>query len=63
VFILEHYFESKSFAAVRVAFTNAYPDSEVPSKTTIHTQVTKLRDTKCLYFFKKVVDICCKAVL
>jgi hypothetical protein len=26
VFILEHYFASKSFAAVRKAFSNAYPD-------------------------------------
>jgi hypothetical protein len=26
VFILEHYFASKSFAAVREAFSNAYPD-------------------------------------
>jgi hypothetical protein len=29
VFILEHYFASKSFAAVREAFSNAYPDNEV----------------------------------
>jgi hypothetical protein len=32
-FILEHYFASKSFAAVREAFSNAYPDKEVPNKT------------------------------
>jgi hypothetical protein len=33
VFILEHYFASKSFAAVPEAFNNAYPDKEVPNKT------------------------------
>jgi hypothetical protein len=28
VFILEHYFESKSFVAVREAFSNAYRDKD-----------------------------------
>jgi hypothetical protein len=36
VFILEHYLAPKSFAAVRKAFSNAYPDKEVPNKTTVH---------------------------
>jgi hypothetical protein len=45
VFILEHYFASKSFAAVREAFSNAYPDTEVPNKTTIHRLVTNFLDT------------------
>jgi hypothetical protein len=45
VFILEHYFELKSFAAVREAFINAYPDKEVPSKTTVHRLVRKFLDT------------------
>jgi hypothetical protein len=45
VFILDHYFESKLFAAVREAFSNAYPDMEVPSKTTVHRLVTKFWDT------------------
>jgi hypothetical protein len=45
VFILEHYITSKSFAAVREAFSNAYPDKEVPNKTKIHQLVTKFRDT------------------
>jgi hypothetical protein len=40
VFILEHCFASKSFAAVRETFSNAYPDKEVPSKTTVHRLVT-----------------------
>jgi hypothetical protein len=45
VFILEHYFTSKLFAVVREAFSNAYPDKEVPNKTTIHRLVTTFRDT------------------
>jgi hypothetical protein len=45
VFILEHYSSSKSFAVVREAFSNAYPDKEVPNKTTVHRLVTKFRDT------------------
>jgi hypothetical protein len=36
VFILEHYFASKSFAAVREAFSSAHPDKELPSETTIN---------------------------
>jgi hypothetical protein len=36
VFILEHYFTSKSFAAVREAFSNVYPDKKVPNKTVTH---------------------------
>jgi hypothetical protein len=48
VFILEHYFVSKAFAAVREAFSNAYPEKEVPNKTTIHRLVTEFRDTGCV---------------
>jgi hypothetical protein len=44
VFIIEHHFASKSFAAVREAFSNAYPDKEVPNKTTVYRLVTKFRD-------------------
>jgi hypothetical protein len=33
VFILEHYFALKSFAAVREAFSNKYPEKEAPNKT------------------------------
>jgi len=32
MFILEHYFASKSFAAVREAFKKAYPVKKMPSK-------------------------------
>jgi hypothetical protein len=45
VFILEHFFALKSFAAVHEIFSNAYPDKEVPNKTAIHRLVTKFRDT------------------
>jgi hypothetical protein len=45
VLILEHYFQSKWFAAVREAFSNAYPDKAVPNKTTIHRLVTTFWDT------------------
>jgi hypothetical protein len=45
VFIFEHFFASKSFAAVREAFSNAYPDKDVPNKITIHRLATKFRDT------------------
>jgi hypothetical protein len=44
VFILKHYFASKSSAAVRQAFIIAYPDREVPNKT-IHWLVTQFRHT------------------
>jgi hypothetical protein len=44
VFILEHYFASKSLAAVREAFSNAYPDKKVPIKTSIDRLVTTFRN-------------------
>jgi hypothetical protein len=44
-FILEYYFALKSFAAVRELFGNAYPDKEVPNKTTVHRLVKKFWDT------------------
>jgi hypothetical protein len=37
VFILEHYFASKSFAAVREVFRSVYPDKEIPNETTVCT--------------------------
>jgi hypothetical protein len=63
VLILKHYFASKSFAAVREAFSIAYPDKEVPNKTTIHRLVTVSGQRKCLYVFEKAMNIFCKAVL
>jgi hypothetical protein len=49
VFILGHYFASKSFVAVREAFSNAYPGKEVPNKTTIHRLVTEFWYTGSVY--------------
>jgi hypothetical protein len=43
VFILEHCLTSKSFAAVREAFSNAYPHKEIPNITTKHRLVTLRR--------------------
>jgi hypothetical protein len=45
VSILEHYFASKSFAAVREAFSNAFPDKVVANMTTVHRLVTEFWDT------------------
>jgi hypothetical protein len=40
-FVLEQYLASKSFAAaVREAFSNAYPDKEVPNKTTTSNEIS-----------------------
>jgi hypothetical protein len=51
VFILENFLVLKSFASVREAFSNAYPDKKVPNKTTIHRLVTKFRDTDSIRIF------------
>jgi hypothetical protein len=48
VFILEHYFSSKSFAAVRDAFSSAYHDKEVLNKTTPPTGNKILGHRICL---------------
>jgi murein L,D-transpeptidase YafK len=45
VFILEHYFALKMYAAVHDAFSNAYPYKKVLNKTTTHQPVTKYWDT------------------
>jgi hypothetical protein len=47
VFILEHYFAFISLAAVREAFSSAYPDKEVPNKTKVH-RLIKFRVDACL---------------
>jgi hypothetical protein len=52
VLIFEHYFLPKLFAAE--ALSNAYPDKEVPNKTTIHRPVTKCRDTGSVCYRKHV---------
>lgn len=55
VFILEHYLISKSSAAVFKTFSNVYTNKEVPT-------ICQNRKEEA-FVFKKVVDICCKAVL
>jgi hypothetical protein len=45
VFAVEHYFVSKSFVAVREAFSNVHPDKEVPTKKTVHRLATKCWDS------------------
>jgi hypothetical protein len=56
VFILGHNSASKSFAAVREAFSNAYPGKEVPNKTIIHRLVTKFRDTGSVCLRQVVIE-------
>jgi hypothetical protein len=44
VFILEHYFPSKTFTDIREAVSNAYPEKEVPNETVTHwRQIVCLR--------------------
>jgi hypothetical protein len=47
VYILEHYFISTLFAAVRGAFSNAY--KEEPDKTTVDLLLTKLQNRRNVY--------------
>jgi hypothetical protein len=47
VLIVETYFTSKAFTAVREAFSSAYPDKEVPNKTTISGHMKCLRQEIC----------------
>jgi hypothetical protein len=42
--IIEHCIASKSCAAVREAFSSAYPDKVVPYMTAMHRQVTTFLD-------------------
>jgi hypothetical protein len=65
VFILQHYFASKPFSAAREAFSNTYPDKELPNKTTEHRLVNNVSGHKNLrvYEFLDIFCDCCKAVL
>jgi hypothetical protein len=62
VFIVQHYFSSQSFAAVREAFSNAYPDREVSllDETALHRLVTRFRLHSCLPEGRDTFSICCK---
>jgi hypothetical protein len=53
VLILEHYFSSKSSAALRAAFSNVYRDKDVQNKTTIHRLIVKCRHTKGFISYKR----------
>jgi hypothetical protein len=55
VIILEYYFTPKSLADFREAYSSAYPDKEVPNKTTIHRLATTFWDI-CLWS-KKTAEI------
>jgi transposase len=45
VFILEHYFSTRSYAECQNAFRNSFPDSAVPNKSTIQRLVERFRET------------------
>jgi hypothetical protein len=48
VYIFEHYLASKSFAALREAFSNVYPDKEVPNKDNTPTGNKISGNGKCV---------------
>jgi transposase len=45
VFILEHYFSTRSCAESQNAFRNFFPDSVVPNKSTVQRLVERFRET------------------
>jgi transposase len=45
VFILEHYFSTRSYAEYQNAFRNSFPDSVVPNKSTIQLLVDRFCET------------------
>jgi transposase len=45
VFILEHYFSTRSYAECQNAFRNSFPDSVVPNTSTIQRLVERFRET------------------
>jgi hypothetical protein len=45
LFIFEHQFTPKSFAAVREAFRSAHPDKDIPNKTKLQWLVAEFRGT------------------
>jgi hypothetical protein len=57
VFILEHYFASESVAAIREAFTKAYPGKEVRNKTAIQRQVKTFRDTGSVCLWQMLFEL------
>jgi hypothetical protein len=66
--VLEHCYVSKSFATVREACSNAYPDGEVPNKIAIHRLVTKFRGIGSVFvpsrrWWTYVLNLFCKFLL
>jgi hypothetical protein len=45
LFVLEHYFSTRSYAECQNAFRNFFPDSVVPNKYTIQRLVKRFRET------------------
>jgi hypothetical protein len=45
VFILEHYFSTRSYGDCQNAFRNSFPDSVVPNKSTIQRLVERSHET------------------
>jgi transposase len=45
VFILEHYFSTRSYAECQNAFRNSFPDSLVLDKSTVQCLVERFRET------------------
>jgi hypothetical protein len=46
VFILEHYFSTRSYAECQNAFRNSFPDSVVLNKSTIQRLVERFREKR-----------------
>jgi hypothetical protein len=46
VFILEHYFSTRSYAECQNAFRNSFPDSVVPNKSTIQCLIERFCETR-----------------
>jgi transposase len=45
VFILEHYFSTRSYAECQNAFRNSFPDSVLPNKSTVQRLVERFCET------------------
>jgi transposase len=45
IFILEHYFSTRSYAECQNAFRNSFPDSVVPNKSSIQRLVERFRES------------------
>jgi hypothetical protein len=46
VFIVEHYFRTQSYEAVKHAYQARFPDAAVPNKSTIFRLVNRLLETR-----------------